>query len=412
MRALVIGAGLGGLLSGLLLLKKGYDATIFESLGYPGGRFTNREYKGYQLSTGALHMIPHGRRGPLGKLLRDHGVGVEVITSKPEGFFRVMGRDYLYEELPGLFSLADKVRLSALLAKLTLGRGGKGSFKEWIQGHMKNELVLRLADSFCGWALSIDSSQISAGELMAITKNVDKLGGPGVPVGGCKGVAEALMEGIEGEGGKLMLRSRVKKIGVENGRAVYAATNNEKYPCDLIVSDIGPKATIKLCGEENFPENYVEKIMGIQEAGGVKISVACDKAMLGHSGVLFTPEARRIDGLNEVTNADSGLAPGGKHLLMSHQALAPGDDVRKEIQLGLKDLHNIFPDFKENCHVIAAQCYRGRWPVNRARSGVEISPETPVRGLYVVGDAVKPKGFMETEGIAAGVEKAVRAMTG
>ncbi|RLF54537.1 MAG: NAD(P)/FAD-dependent oxidoreductase, partial [Thermoplasmata archaeon] len=60
--------------------------------------------------------------------------------------------------------------------------------------------------------------------------------------------------------------------------------------------------------------------------------------MLGFSGVLFTPEAKRISGLNEVTNADPSLAPKGKHLLMSHQPLDSKANVKSEAKLGIEDL--------------------------------------------------------------------------
>ena len=67
------------------LLRKGYDVTLYEALNYPGGRFTNRIYKGFSLSTGALHMIPHGSRGPLAEALRRYGVRVEIVDSEPGG---------------------------------------------------------------------------------------------------------------------------------------------------------------------------------------------------------------------------------------------------------------------------------------------------------------------------------------
>jgi hypothetical protein len=35
---------------------------------------------------------------------------------------------------------------------------------------------------------------------------------------------------------------------------------------------------------------------------------------------------------------------------------------------------------------------------------MHIGPETEVSGLYNVGDGIKPEGFMETEGVAAGVD--------
>lgn len=406
----MVGAGLGGLLAALGLLRMGYRVIVFEALGYAGGRFTSREYRGYQLSTGALHMIPHGNRGPLAEMLRSLGVEVEIIDSAPEGLFRVNGKDYLFSEIPGLFPFAEKIRLGAVLAKLTLGEASsRRSFRAWLQRQVKDPLVLKLADSFCGWALSIKASEIVARELAAITRNVSSLGGPGIPLGGCKGVVDALVDGIQGEGGRLKLGCRVAEIGVEKGRVTHVLAD-EEYPCDLVVSNAGPKETLRLCGEKNFPRDYVEEISRLKEAAGIKISVACDKAMLGHSGVLFTPQAARVCGVNEVTNADPGLAPEGRHLLMSHQVLAPGRNVREEIRLGVRDLHRLFPDFKEHCRVLAAQCYRDGWPVNRAVSGQSVNPRTPVENLYLVGDAVKPRGYMETEGVAAGVREVLREL--
>lgn len=83
MKAAIIGAGLGGLLAGAKLAKAGYDVEIFERLPFIGGRFANLEYKGFKLSTGALHMIPHGSRGPLAQMLREVGADVTIIDSSP-----------------------------------------------------------------------------------------------------------------------------------------------------------------------------------------------------------------------------------------------------------------------------------------------------------------------------------------
>lgn len=400
----VIGAGLGGLLAGLGLAREGCKVAIFERLPYAGGRFANTERNGYRLSTGALHMIPHGERGCLAKMLRSLGAGVPIITSKPEGLFRINGRDYLFEELPKLFSAKEKLKLAAMLTSLKLGRGSDENFREWIEKRMKNELLLRIADSFCGWALSVDSGEVSAGEMAAITKNVNKFGGPGIPLGGCGGVTKALVREFEKLGGKIFYRAEVERIEVEDSAAKGLATKEDNHDFDIIISDVGPKATVKLCGEENFPGSYVREIKNVQEAAGIKISIACKRAMLGHSGVLFTPQAQRIDGLNEVTNADPSLAPKGKHLLMSHQALDALQNATKEAKLGIEDLHAIFPDFDKHCKVLAVQVYKSGWPVNRAISGVYVSPETPIKNLYCVGDAIKPKGWMESEGVAAGVE--------
>jgi len=122
--------------------------------------------------------------------------------------------------------------------------------------------------------------------------------------------------------------------------------------------------------------------------------------LVGHSGVLFTPYAQRVNGMNEVTHIDPSLAPEGMHLTMSHQALR-SNDVQQEIKLGLQDLRNMFPGKKYS--VLLVQTYRDDWPVNRISSGFDLGNLTPVKGLYVVGDGAKGKGYMEVEGVASGV---------
>ena len=47
--------------------------------------------------------------------------------------------------------------------------------------------------------------------------------------------------------------------------------------------------------------------------------------------------------------------------------------------------------------------YRGEWPVNRARQGEDVIPQTGLSGLYLVGDAVKPSGYLMVEGVAQSV---------
>lgn len=406
MRIGIIGAGIGGLLAGVSLIKKGHDVTIFEKLSYFGGRFTNFERKGFQLSTGALHMVPHGEKGPLGTMLKALDIGVDIVHPKPEGYFRIDGKDYLFGELPDLFSVKEKVKIASATALLKFGSGGDEPYGGWVKKRIDNKLVMEITESFCGWSLSIYSSEITAGEMIAITNNIAKLRGPGVPMGGCMGVSGALVREFENNGGVIHYKTPVNGIKIQDGQAKGIKTK-EDFKFDAVVSDIGPKETIKLCDTKIFDESYIEEISKIKEACGIKMSIACKKPMLGHSGILFTPQAQRIDGVNEVTNADPSLAPEGMHLMMTHQRLDPSKDTKSEKELGLKDLRTIFPDFDKHCDVLLVQTFKNRWPVNRARSGESVSPFSSAKGLYFVGDAIKPRGWIETEGVAAGVKMAV-----
>ena len=41
--------------------------------------------------------------------------------------------------------------------------------------------------------------------------------------------------------------------------------------------------------------------------------------------------------------------------------------------------------------------------MNRVAQGADVATETPVQGLYLVGDAVKPSGYLMVEGVAQSV---------
>ena len=65
----ISGAGLGGLLSSAMLTKHENRIFLAEKLPFLGGRFTSHKYEGFEIPTGAVHMIPHSQKGPLGQLL-------------------------------------------------------------------------------------------------------------------------------------------------------------------------------------------------------------------------------------------------------------------------------------------------------------------------------------------------------
>ena len=67
--AIVIGAGLGGLLSAAELLQRGKRVVVVERLPHSGGRFTAKTFQGVQVSTGAVHMVPFGSSGVLSQML-------------------------------------------------------------------------------------------------------------------------------------------------------------------------------------------------------------------------------------------------------------------------------------------------------------------------------------------------------
>ncbi|MCZ7401033.1 MAG: NAD(P)/FAD-dependent oxidoreductase [Candidatus Methanoperedens sp.] len=400
MKAVIIGAGLGGLLTGAKLAGAGYSVEVFERLPFTGGRFTNLPYKGFKLSTGALHMIPHGGRGPLAQMLREVGANVIILDSEPMAVIRKEnGAIISFHDFRNELSLTKQVKLGTVLAySLKFRPDNDISFRDWVLKYFDDDFLLKLADSFCGWALSLQAKDVPASEMLEIINNMYLYKGSGVPAGGCSAVTDALREIIESKGGKIYTRSCVERIIVNNGIAKGVIVKGNQIDADLVISDIGHNGTS--CLYDCTDKEYLDKIKNLKPSKGIKICLSSDEPLIGHSGVYFTPYAKRVNGINEVTNADPSLAPPGKHLIMSHQAMI-SEDTKIEINVGLLDIARLFPDKKYE--VLLIQSYSDGWPVNRASSGSDTGNITPVKNLYIVGDGAKGHGGIEVEGVALGV---------
>ncbi len=393
MKTIVIGAGLGGLLSAARLSKAGHEVEVFERLPITGGRFTNLSYKGFQLSSGAFHMLPNGPGGPLAQLLREAGASVDIVRSdmttvrvplKKGNSDYVKGfKDISFSDFSSLLSYKDRMKIALLIVSTRKNRPSGSTLQAWIKTQVNDEWLIKFADSFCGWALSLKSDEVPVEEVFEILEAV-----------------------IMANGGKIHTGQEVSKILVENGKAAGIVAEGKKHDADLVISNLGHAATALLCGEALSKEAnaaYLKMLKSLRPSAGIKICLAADEPLVGHSGVLLTPYSRRINGINEVTQVDPKLAPPGKHLTMCHQYVAPENvkNLESEIEMGLADVKEIFPD--KRYEVLLIQSYHDEWPVNRAASGTDPGNETPFSGLYVVGDGAKGKGGIEVEGVALGV---------
>ncbi|MDY6774597.1 MAG: NAD(P)/FAD-dependent oxidoreductase [Halobacteria archaeon] len=395
-RAVVVGAGIGGLSAGAKLAREGFEVEIFEKNYEIGGRFRNLEYEGYELTSGALHMIPHGATGPLGRILDDVGADVDIVECDPAAKIRfgdsrddVLMSEYVF----GKYGLV-KNALWYLRAWYGLVRGR--NLDDITSGEMRD-----VADAFCGWSCSLTAEEMPVDEIYAIMKNTKKYGMPGVPKGGCSGVVDALADVVESEGGEIHTRHEVEAI--DEGEVTV---EGETVEADYVISNAGHRITARLMGDDD----YLEEAESRPPSPGIKMSLGTDEPLLGYNGILFAPEAEKVDGINEVTHADPSLAPDGKHLTEAHMSWNPERETAGEaIRKAKSDLEEIFPD--ADYEILLSQGYKGDWPVNRVANGYKAGNDTPLDGVYVVGDAAKGKGGIEVEGIAMGVNDVVEEIT-
>ncbi|MDV3104697.1 phytoene desaturase family protein [Thermococcus waiotapuensis] len=410
MRAVVIGSGIGGLLTSSFLAKNGYEVTVLEKAPYIGGRFTNLNYRGFGLSTGAFHMLPHGEDGPLAHLLRLLGANVTIVNSDPKGKILYEGKTFHYRDGWKYLSWRERARAMKLLAdikrnKLPTGEEAEMSGREWIREKIgDSEFVDLFIKSFLGWADSV--LDVPAGELAREIKAALKWGGPGLVKGGCKAVTDELARITEANGGKVLTRKRAEQIDPDGKRVITADGDELHY--DVLISNIGVRETVELIGRDNFDREYLKRVDSLRPSEGIKYNVALKGEPRVGNTVVFTLDTERINGYNEPSSVSPELAPEGYTLIMLHHALQ-SRNVKAEQRKGIEDIYRIFSSLDEKGEILLIQTYLDGNPVNRVASGQTVE-DFPIGDVYIVGDAYKPPGGIEVDGIALGVMRTLERL--
>ncbi len=428
--AIVIGAGLGGLLSAAQLLQRGKRVLVLERLPHSGGRFTAKTFQGVQVSTGAVHMVPFGSSGVLAQMLRRLRIPHRIFDADVFGSFYVHGKQYRSRGLLGVYKFLGLrqffwfTRLGYLMFFRKLPADEQNlPFRIWLERHIdvkRNPELVAFFERISRFALSLELDAVRTAEVVRITKNMFRFGAPGIVEGGCGTLTTELEQQLRRRGAEVRLRCDVMQILHEDEQVTGVRVRNKEsgeeafYVAPLVVSDIGPRATHALLDNRKVTQAEVLKKLKeedtatkphheLEEAVGLKVHFLSDISLIPHKGILYCLDTQRIAGIVQPTNCDPRLAPPGKHLLISHQVIQNGN-IEEEKALALADLRKVFGEtFDKQCRVLTMSAYRGEWPVNRVAQGADVAAKTPVQGLYLVGDAVKPSGYLMVEGVAQSV---------
>src|SRR5579859_5857988 len=427
--AIIIGAGLGGLLSAAQLLQRGKRVVILERLPHCGGRFTAKTFQGVQVSTGAVHMIPFGSSGVLARMLRRLHIPHHFLDADVFASFYVHGKQIRTRGLLGTFKVLGPrqffwfTRMGYLMFFRRLPDDELDlPFDRWLERHIdvkRNRELTAFFECISRFALSLELHQVRTEEVIKTTKNMFRFGAPGIVEGGCGALTAQLERRVLENGADLGLRHDVLQILHEDGQVTGVRVRNKVngeesiYCAPLVVSDIGPRATNALLHNQQITQAEVLKkrgqhvsthlISSEQEAIGLKVHLLSDVSLIPHKGIMYCLDTQRIAGMVQPTNSDPRLAPPGKHLLISHQVMQ-SNNVEQEKALALADLRLLFGEaFEKHCHILTMSAYRGEWPVNRMAQGEDLTPRASIEGLYLVGDAVKPSGYLMVEGVAQSV---------
>lgn len=402
----IIGGGIGGLAAAALLSKDGYRTVVMEKMPQVGGRFSNIDYKGFKLTTGAL-VIETG--GVIEQTF--HEVGAEFDVQPTTDYrYRVAGHDYEFRKgaVRGLLSLVceeeaevDKIMGHFRRAVQWMEPTRSLTLHEWLCQYTNNLRVLHLFRALAEINQSINSNALPAGELFRFFAEQGGFNSFGIACQGNSALMESLARVIQAKGGQIWSSCQAKYIVVDDGIAKGVIAKTEKgeiqIEADVVISDVGSTKTVELAGRDNFERGYLRELKEMMKPVPIiLIHTISDRPLIDHVSINLI-DTDRIRYVLCPTLVCPELAPPGKHLMTSGGGPLSSlfiSSLKKEIELHIQELNEVIPGFKENGEILTINTFVGEWPGFGTYPGFNMPQKTPIVNLYNVGDSVGPSGYI------------------
>ena len=391
---IVIGSGIGGLVTATQLAAKGANVLVLERYLIPGGSAGYFDRDGYRFDVGASMIFGFGKQGTTNLLTRALdavNVNLETIPDFVQIHYHLPGglevkvhRDYekflqeltakfpheregirrFYDECRQVFNCLNAMELLSLeelgyltrvffqhpLACLGLVKYLPQNAGDIARRYIKDPALLKFIDieCYCWSVVPADRTpMINAGMVFSDRH----YGGINYPKGGVGNIAQKLVEGLEKAGGKIEYKARVTEITLEKGKATGVKLANGKiYRARRIVSNATRWDTFeKLLPAETMPAaekkwqtryqkspSFLSLHLGV-EATILPLGTDCHHIILEDWERMEASEGTIF--VSIPTLLDPSLAPDGYHIIHSFtpswmedwQGLSPRDyEAKKE----------------------------------------------------------------------------------
>lgn len=422
--AVVIGAGAGGMSAVAHLVAAGRRVLLVESQDRLGGRASSEEIDGFIVNRGAIAIERGSGFEQTFDLL---GVPLDVREPQPATVFRIDGKIIDPSKGGGWNLILGGLTKAAAKIGASFGDVRKGNTElpeesltteEWLRKFTKNQTVHRLFRNFCAAIWAANSNELPARAFLTYFAFKGAFKRFGFCPRGTLGLWNDLGAGIRAKGGEIWLNAPVQKIRVTEGRAsgvdVWRDGVVHHIDARVVISNVGPAATIALAGESALGEAYVAKARRVlRPAANIVVNFATRERLIDVPGLVTFANTERLCNMGELTATCPEMAPPGWHLYVAYVVPQPAlkdFDEKAETELGLQELRREFPGFA-GARILSIRVMRDDWPAQRSCAGYDMPQETPLPNLWNVGDAVKEYGGGGTQAcVDTGREAAHKAL--
>ena len=293
----IIGGGLGGLVSGALLAKEGYKVTVLEKNAIIGGGLQNFKRRGVSFPTGMHVFGGFDEEGQLRKLFSYLGImdrlslramdedSYDVVTVLEDGTSYRLPRgkeqyvNYLAEAFPAekdnirayvekMYALSEEEDLFYLRERpsqmfMSVSEDAILPYDELMDRYIKDPKLKGLLSYISPLFGGVPGTTPA---FMAALLGVLHIGGTYQFVGGSQQMADLLKGVIEKTGGQVLANEEVIQIEVDDHEVKQVVTRKgHTYRADGYISDVHPDVLLHLVGDRAFPVSFRKRLQSIPE---------------------------------------------------------------------------------------------------------------------------------------------------
>ena len=273
--AIIIGAGVGGLICGCYLAKNGMKVLIAEKNNFPGGYCSSFSKNGFKFDVGIHYLGGYRKNGPLRKLFEYLKLEKYVKILSLDPYERILTLDYeivftrnhlsTLETLQKIFPLEAKQLkdffdlFTTSKSIFSIARFRKKTFSNLLSLYFKDNKLQNIFKIMLG-NVGLPSHRLAAISAILLFKEFILDGGY-YPQGGMGSFSESLAKRFIDFGGDLILGQEVERILLKNNRAYGISIKNQDIFCDSVVSNCDARHTfIDLIGKNNITGEFGRKM--------------------------------------------------------------------------------------------------------------------------------------------------------
>jgi phytoene dehydrogenase-like protein/NAD-dependent dihydropyrimidine dehydrogenase PreA subunit len=390
----IIGSGIGGLMTAAALAKDGRRVGVFEKLSFVGGRYTEIDHQGYAVTTGAWTSL--GPKSNIGELLEELGVEVDYVSLRNKGYHQQFGIRFMDgRDFPSLQAMLPRQDWRAYVRALVRGRRldlQEASTRDYIEEYVDKDDLIAAVNAIAATASGVDIDHFPASEYIVVARDSARAGLDfSVTVGGVRTLIEALEGVIRAHGGQIFTQAQVVRILLDRAAAAgIELQGGEQIKADTVIHNGGIGRFVKLVGPENLPSDYVSRVEKLVPVDCAALILGTTQPLFTEAPILMTPGTERVAGIFDPTLLDPSVAPPGKHM---YDVFLPlySEDRTRELDLAMGDLRALFHNLDDVLDITVPMFFTGSWTGTESGQTFgqigdqRLDPRSPVPNLCLVG---------------------------